>query len=46
MRKAGIYEVRRMPGKTQRINFQVAGKDPAKYDTEVKGSKCFIPPTC
>lgn len=47
LRKAGMYRVRRMiQGRRQRMNFQRGGREPAKYDMEVKGGKCYILPTC
>ena len=46
LRKAGMYRVRRrIQGRRQRMNFQRTGREPAKYDMEVKGGKCYILPT-
>lgn len=47
LRKASMYGwSRRMPGGDRELTFKRAGRKPAKYDTEVKGGKCFIIPTC
>lgn len=42
LRKAGVWGVKRR----QRMSFQKAGREAAKYDMEVKGDKCYILLTC